>query len=122
MSNSQLNELKSGIKNGTEVTLNLSSNLIGNPNDETNFPLKLLLTNTQVLKIRKAFANGLWANIKFSKTQLPKMIQLGGFNILDLINPAEVACKIANKAKDLSNKVQGRSQNLKQVPQNFMKI
>ena len=28
--NSQLNKLKSGIKNGTGVTLNLSSNLIGN--------------------------------------------------------------------------------------------
>ena len=37
LSNSQLNKLKSKIKNGTEVTLNLSSNLIGNSNDETNF-------------------------------------------------------------------------------------
>ena len=43
MCNSQLNKLKSGIKTGTEVTLNLSSNLIGNANDETNFPHKLLL-------------------------------------------------------------------------------
>ena len=34
---SQLNKLKSGIKNGTEVTLNLSSNVIGNSNDECNF-------------------------------------------------------------------------------------
>ena len=74
MSNSQLNKLKSGIKNGTEVTLNLSSNLIGNSNDETNFSHKLLLTDAQVSKIRKAFANGSSANIKFSKTQLPKMI------------------------------------------------
>ena len=47
LSNSQLNKLKSGIKNGTEVTLNLSSNLIGNSNDKTNFPHKLLLTNTK---------------------------------------------------------------------------
>ena len=70
MSNSQLNKLKSAIKNGTEITLNLSSNLIGNCNDETNFPHKLLLTHTQVSKIRKAFANGSLANIKFSKTQL----------------------------------------------------
>ena len=54
MSNSQLNKLKPAIKNGTEVTLNLSSNLIGNSNDETNFPHKLLLTDTQVSKIRKA--------------------------------------------------------------------
>ena len=46
MCNSQLNKLKSGIKTGTEVTLNLSSNLIGNANDETNFPHKLLLLLT----------------------------------------------------------------------------
>ena len=38
MSNSQLNKLKSAIKNRTEVTLNLSSNLIENSNDENNFP------------------------------------------------------------------------------------
>ena len=75
MSNSQLRKLKSAIKNGTEVTLNLSSNLMGNSNDETNFPHKLLLTDTQVLEICKAFTNGSSANIKFSKTQLSKMIQ-----------------------------------------------
>ena len=68
LSNSQLNKLKSAIKSGTEVTLNLSSNLIENSNDETNFPHKLLLTDKQVSKIRKAFANGSSANIKFSKT------------------------------------------------------
>ena len=56
LSNSQLNKLKSAIKNGTEVTLNLSSNLIGSSNDETNFTHKLFLTNTQILKICKAFA------------------------------------------------------------------
>ena len=58
LSNSQLDKLKSAIKNETEVTLNLSSNLIGNPYDETNFSYKLLLTNTQVSKIRVAFPNG----------------------------------------------------------------
>ena len=78
LSNSQLNELKSAIKNRTEVTLNLSSNLIGSSNDETNFPHKLLATNTQVSKIHKAFANGWSANIKFSKIHLSKMIQSGG--------------------------------------------
>ena len=41
MSNSQLNETKSGIENGTRVTLNLSSNVIGDSNDETNCPHKL---------------------------------------------------------------------------------
>ena len=65
LSNSQLYKLKSAIKNRTEVTLNLSSNLIGSSNDEINFPPELLLTNTHVSKIRKAFANGSLANIKF---------------------------------------------------------
>ena len=46
MSNSQLNKLKSGIKNGSEITLNLSSNVIGNSNNEYNFPHKLLLTTS----------------------------------------------------------------------------
>ena len=45
---SQLTKSKSGIKNGTEVTLKLSSNIAGDSNDEKNFPHKLLLTNTQV--------------------------------------------------------------------------
>ena len=57
LSNSQVNKLKSAIKNGTEVTLNLSSNLIRNSNDDITFPHKLSLTNTRVSKISKAFAN-----------------------------------------------------------------
>ena len=48
--NSQFNKLKSRIKSSAKVILNLSSNLIGNSNDETNFPHKLFLTNTKVLK------------------------------------------------------------------------
>ena len=71
MSNSQLNKLKSGIKNGTQVTLNLSSNLIGNSNDETSFPHKLLITDIQVSKIRKVFANGLLANKKYTIRRIP---------------------------------------------------
>ena len=47
--------------------------------NETNFPHKLLLTNRQVANLRKAFANYLSTDIKLSKTQLSKMIQLGGF-------------------------------------------
>ena len=77
LSNSQLNKLKSGIKYGTQVTLNFSRNAVGESNDENNFPYKLLLTNTQVSKIRKAFANGSSANIKFLKTRRSKMVQFG---------------------------------------------
>ena len=67
LSNSQLNRLKSIIKNGTEVTLKILSNVVGNSNDENNFPLKLLLTDTQVSKLRKAFANNLSANKNYQK-------------------------------------------------------
>ena len=63
LSKSQPYKLKSAIKNETE----------------TNFPHKLLLTNRQVLNLRKAFASPASANIKLSKTQLSKMIQSGGF-------------------------------------------
>ena len=79
LSNSQLNKLKSAIKNGTNVVLRLSSNMVGNSDDETYFPHKLLLTNTQTLSLRKAFNNHTSADIKFSKAQLTKM-QKGGFS------------------------------------------
>ena len=79
LSNSQLNNLKSGIKNGAEVTLKISSNVVGDSNDEIIFPHKLLLTNTQVSRLRKTFANGSSASIKLSKTQLHKIGQSGGF-------------------------------------------
>ena len=64
LSNLQLNKLKYGIKNVIEVTLKLSSNVVGESNDENNFPYKLLSTNTQVSRLREAFANGSPANIK----------------------------------------------------------
>ena len=79
LSNSQLNKLKSAIKNKTDVVLRLSSNMVGNSGDNTNFPHELLLTNRQVANIRKAFANNLSTDIKFSKVQLSKMIHSGGF-------------------------------------------
>ena len=79
LSNSQLNKLKSAIKNKTEKVSRLSSNMVGNSDDETNFPHKLLLTNGQVANRSNAFANNSSFCIKLSKTQLSKMIQLGGF-------------------------------------------
>ena len=45
LQNSKFHKLTSAIKNETEVVLRVSSNIIGNSDDETNFPHKLLLTN-----------------------------------------------------------------------------
>ena len=74
-SNLQINKLKLGIKNGTEVTLKVSLNVVGDSNDENNFSHKLLLSNTKISRICKAFANNSSANIKLSKTQLHKIGQ-----------------------------------------------
>ena len=53
--------------------------MVGDSNDNTNFPHELLLTNRQVANIRKVFAKNTSIDIKLSKTQLSKMIQSGGF-------------------------------------------
>ena len=79
LSNLQLNKLKSAIKNETEVTLNRSSSITGDFNDENNFLHKLLLTNTQVSRLCKAFTSNSSANVKLSKTHLHKIGQSGGF-------------------------------------------
>ena len=79
LSNSQLNKLKSSIKNEADAVLRISSNMVCNSNDNTNFPHELLLTNRQVANICKAFTNHSSIEIKLSKTQLPKMMQSGGF-------------------------------------------
>ena len=67
------------MKNSTEVTLNLLSNVVGDSNGENNFPHKLLLTDAQVSRLCKAFANGSSVNIKLSESQRSKMAQSGGF-------------------------------------------
>ena len=79
LSNSQLNKLKSAIKNESEVLLRLCPNMIGESNDETNFSHELLLTDRQVPSIRKAFSNNSSADLKISKIQFSKITQSGGF-------------------------------------------
>ena len=74
LSNSQLSKL-----NEKDVVLRISSNMVGNSNDNTNFPHELLLTNRQVENIRKAFVKNTSTDTKLSKTQLSKMTQSGGF-------------------------------------------
>ena len=61
LSISQLSKLKSSIKNETDVVLRISSNMVGNSNDNTNFTKN---TSTDII---------------LSKTQLSKMTQSGGF-------------------------------------------
>ena len=53
--------------------------MIGNSDDEANFPHKLLLTNRKIRNLSEAFSNRTSTDIKLSKIQLSKIIQLGGF-------------------------------------------
>ena len=66
-----------------QVVLWLSSNMIGNSDDENNFVHKLLLTNRHVTKPCKAFANNSSANIKLSRANIKlsrtKVVRSGGF-------------------------------------------
>ena len=103
---SQLNKLKSGIKIGIEVSLKISSNVVGDPNDKNNFPHKLLLTNTQVSSLCKGFANGSSGNIKLSKTQLHEIGQSGGFlcRLLGLLLKTRLPL-IGNVVKPLAKSV-----------------
>ena len=68
LSNSELNNFKSAIRNVTEVVLRLSLNMIGD--NETNFPHKLLLTNRQVANLRKVFRNNSLTDIKLIKNSI----------------------------------------------------
>ena len=77
LSNSQLNKLKSAIKNESEELLRLSPNTIDD--DENNFHHTLLLTNRQIATLPKSFANSSSTDIKLSKTRISKMIQSDGF-------------------------------------------
>ena len=49
--------------------------MIGNPNDETNFGHKLLLTNTQVSNLRKAFLTNLQQILSYQKLDYLMMRQ-----------------------------------------------
>ena len=64
-SKSQFDKLKLGIKYGTEIALNISTNVVDDSNNENSFPHKLLLNNTQVSKLHKSFENCSLADIKF---------------------------------------------------------
>ena len=75
LSNSQLNKLDSTMKNETVVLTLSKSKMIGNSDDKTNFPQKVLLTNRQEVNLQRAFANNSSFNIKLSKSQLSRMIQ-----------------------------------------------
>ena len=70
--------------------------MICESNDETNVLHKLLLTDRQVSGLRKAFVSCSSANVEFSKTQLPRMMQSGGV-ISDISIFGNILLSVAEK-------------------------
>ena len=75
LTNLQLSKLKKAVKNNDGATLRIS---IKNFNID-ELPHELLLATRQSTKLRNAMNNNLATDIKFSKAQLKKLIQSGGF-------------------------------------------
>ena len=74
LTNTQSHKLKFAAKNKTGTILKLNKE---NFEDE-ELPYELFLTTRQATQIRNAFANNMSTDIKLSKAQISKIIQLGG--------------------------------------------
>ena len=75
LSNSQLNKLKSAVKNNEGTTLRTNTKMFS----ANNLPHKPLLTARETTKLRNAIENNMSTDIKLSKVQISKIIQSGGF-------------------------------------------
>ena len=75
LSNSQLNKLKRAVKNRQGTILRMDAKML----KANNLSRELLLTTRQTTKQRDAIENNMSTDIKFSKAQISKIIQSGGF-------------------------------------------
>ena len=70
LSNSQLNKLKSAVKNKQETTLRMNARIF----DENNLPHELQLTTRQTTRLRNAVEKNMSTDVKLSKAQISKII------------------------------------------------
>ena len=75
LSDSQLNKLKTPVKDQTGTILRMKIKMF----NENNLPHELLLTTIQTTKLTNAIENNISADIKLSKAQISRIIQSGGF-------------------------------------------
>ena len=75
LSDTQLKKLKTAVKNKIGITLRISFKMF-NGND---LPRELLLTTRQKTRQRIAFNNNMSTDLKFSRAQISKITQSGGF-------------------------------------------
>ena len=75
LSDKQLIELKTAVKNKTGAILRMILNMF----DRNYLPHELLLTTRQRTKLRNAFNNNISTDVTLSKAQISKIIQSGEF-------------------------------------------
>ena len=75
LSNSQLNKLKSAVKNKQGANLRMNARMFNG----NNLPHKLLLATRQTIKLRNAIENNMSTEIKLRKAQITKIIHSGEF-------------------------------------------
>ena len=75
LSDTQLKKLQTAVKNKTGTALRINLKMF-NWND---LPHELLLTTRQKAKVRNALNNNMSTDLDFSKAQISKIIQSGGF-------------------------------------------
>ena len=75
LTDTQLEKLKTAVKNKTGTTLRTSLKMLNG----NNLPHELLLTTRQRTKLRNAFNKNMSTDLKLSKVQISKIIYSGGF-------------------------------------------
>ena len=71
LSKGQLEKLSRTYNNNSAITIRLARNELSGPNE-------LMLTKTQINKLKKAMSQGTGSDIKISKTQIRKAVRQGG--------------------------------------------
>ena len=74
LSNLQISQLKTAVKNNEGATLRISSKMF----NSDNLPLELFLTQRQITKFRNSIENNMSTDIKLIKAQIKKIIMSGG--------------------------------------------
>ena len=75
LSDSQLNKLKSVVKNKQGTTLRMNAKMFS----ANNLPHEFLLIIRQATKLRNAVENNMSIDVKLSKAQISKITKSGGF-------------------------------------------
>ena len=96
LSHSQLNKIKSAVKNKQRTTLRMNAKMFS----ANNLPPELLLTTRQTTKLRNE--NNMSTDIKLPKAQISKIIQSGG--LLGFLL-SKIAGPLMNVAVPLTKKI-----------------